>query len=41
MNTPTFAVVGAVNPGKSSIVSTLAENDRVRVSPIPGETADC
>ena len=41
MNTPTFAVVGAVNPGKSSIVSTLAENDRVRVSAIPGETADC
>lgn len=41
MSTPAFAVVGAVNPGKSSIVSTLAENDRVRVSTIPGETADC
>ncbi|MEQ1859589.1 MAG: DUF3482 domain-containing protein [Chthoniobacteraceae bacterium] len=41
MSTPTFAVVGAVNPGKSSIVATLAENDRVRVSPVPGETADC
>ncbi len=38
---PVFAVVGAVNPGKSSIVSTLAENDRVRVSSMPGETADC
>lgn len=41
MSTPAFAVVGAVNPGKSSIVSTLAENDRVRVSTVPGETADC
>jgi len=41
MSTPAFAVVGAVNPGKSSIVSTLAENDRVRVSAVPGETAEC
>jgi hypothetical protein len=38
---PTFAVVGAVNHGKSSVVSTLAENDEVRISPIPGETTDC
>jgi hypothetical protein len=41
METPTFAVVGAVNHGKSSVVSTLAENDQVRVSPIPGETVEC
>ncbi len=35
---PTFAVVGAVNHGKSSIVAALAEDDGVRVSPMPGET---
>ena len=39
--TPTFAIVGAVNHGKSSVVSTLAENDQVRVSSQPGETVDC
>lgn len=38
---PTFAVVGAVNHGKSSVVSTLAENDEVRISPVPGETTEC
>ena len=35
---PTFAIVGAVNHGKSSVVSTLAENDQVRISSMPGET---
>jgi uncharacterized protein DUF3482/50S ribosome-binding GTPase len=35
---PTFAIVGAVNHGKSSVVSTLAENDQVRISAMPGET---
>ncbi len=39
--TPTFAIVGAVNHGKSSVVSTLAENDRVHVSSMPGETVEC
>ena len=39
--TPTFAIVGAVNHGKSSVVSTLAENDQVRISPMPGETVEC
>ena len=39
--TPTFAIVGAVNHGKSSVVSTLAENDQVRVSSMPGETVEC
>lgn len=39
--TPTFAVVGAVNHGKSSVVSTLSENDQVRVSAMPGETVEC
>ena len=37
---PTFAVVGAVNHGKSSLVSALAEDDGVRVSSMPGETVD-
>ena len=35
---PTFAVVGAVNHGKSSVVAALAEDDQVRVSAMPGET---
>ena len=38
---PAFAIVGAVNHGKSSVVSALAENDAVRVSPVPGETVEC
>ena len=38
---PTFAVVGAVNHGKSSVVSTLSENDQVRISAMPGETVEC
>jgi hypothetical protein len=38
---PAFAIVGAVNHGKSSVVSALAENDAVRVSPVPGETIEC
>jgi len=37
---PTFAVVGAVNHGKSSVVATLAENDQVRISRMPGETVE-
>lgn len=45
MNTPqrppAIAIVGHPNEGKSSVVSTLAENDRVRVSPTPGETLVC
>lgn len=39
--TPTFAIVGAVNHGKSSVVSTLAEDDKVRISSMPGETVKC
>ena len=35
---PTFAVVGHPNKGKSSIVATLAEDDRVAISPTPGTT---
>lgn len=35
---PQFAVVGRVNKGKSSIIATLAEDDRIAVSPLPGTT---
>lgn len=35
---PEFAVLGHPNEGKSSVVSTLAEDDQIKVSPIPGET---
>ncbi|MGE0087213.1 MAG: GTPase/DUF3482 domain-containing protein [Desulfococcaceae bacterium] len=40
-NVPEFAIVGHPNEGKSSVVSTLAEDDSVRVSPTPGETIVC
>lgn len=35
---PTFAVVGHPNKGKSSIVATLAEDERIGISPDPGTT---
>lgn len=41
---PAFAVVGRVNMGKSAVIATLLEiddNERVRVSPTPGETTRC
>jgi len=38
---PVFAVLGHPNEGKSSVVSTLTEDDSVRISPIPGETTVC
>ncbi|MCP4114392.1 MAG: GTPase/DUF3482 domain-containing protein [Desulfobacteraceae bacterium] len=38
---PEFAILGHPNEGKSSVVSTLAENDRVRIGPYPGETVHC
>ena len=38
---PAFAILGHPNEGKSSVVSTLAEDDSVRISPIPGETKKC
>lgn len=37
----TFAIVGHPNEGKSSVVSTLTEDDSVRITPIPGETTVC
>ncbi|MEX0964224.1 MAG: DUF3482 domain-containing protein [Pseudohongiellaceae bacterium] len=36
--TPVFAVVGHPNKGKSSIVSTIAQNDSVAISPQSGTT---
>ena len=36
---PEFAVLGHPNEGKSSVVSTLTEDDQIKVSPIPGETS--
>ncbi|WP_022666652.1 GTPase/DUF3482 domain-containing protein [Desulfospira joergensenii] len=35
---PEFAVLGHPNEGKSSVVSTLTEDDQIRVSRVPGET---
>ncbi len=41
LSIPEFAVLGHPNEGKSSVLSTLAEDDSVRISPIPGETVVC
>ena len=38
---PEIAIIGHPNEGKSSVLSTLAEDDSVRVSPTPGETKIC
>ncbi len=38
---PEIAVLGHPNEGKSSVLSTLAEDDSVRVSAFPGETVVC
>ncbi|ADW16901.1 GTP-binding protein HSR1-related protein [Desulfobulbus propionicus DSM 2032] len=38
---PEFAIIGHPNEGKSSVLSTLAEDDSVRVSATPGETVVC
>lgn len=38
LDIPEFAIIGHPNEGKSSVVSTLAEDDTVPVSRIPGET---
>ncbi len=40
-NAPEFAILGHPNEGKSSVVSTLVEDDSVRISPTPGETMEC
>jgi GTPase Era involved in 16S rRNA processing len=38
---PEFAILGHPNEGKSAVVSTLSEDDSVKVSPTPGETLYC
>ncbi len=38
---PKLAVIGRVNKGKSSIVSTLAEDESVKIDPMPGTTTEC
>ncbi len=38
---PEIAIIGHPNEGKSSVLSTLAEDDSVRISPFPGETTRC
>lgn len=38
MSQPLFVIVGHVNRGKSSIVSTLAADESVRIAPEPGTT---
>lgn len=38
---PEIAIIGHPNEGKSSVLSTLAEDDSVRISPLPGETTEC
>ena len=38
---PVFAVMGHPNEGKSSVVSTLTEDDFVPISAVPGETRRC
>ena len=40
MTVPVFAIVGHPNKGKSSIVSTLSQDESVAISPIPGTTID-
>ncbi|MEL7367437.1 MAG: DUF3482 domain-containing protein [Myxococcota bacterium] len=41
MTAPVFAVVGRVNKGKSSVIATLAEDERVAISKLPGTTRSC
>jgi len=41
MNIPEFAVLGHPNEGKSTVVSTLSEDDGVKISRVPGETVVC
>lgn len=41
IDVPKFAVIGRVNKGKSSIVSTLSEDDSVIIDPISGTTKYC
>ena len=35
---PKFAIIGEPNEGKSTLVATLAEDDKAKISPIAGTT---
>jgi hypothetical protein len=41
MSTPAFAIVGAVNHGKSSVAATLVEDDQIWIGRDPGMTREC
>jgi GTP-binding protein EngB required for normal cell division len=41
VSAPRFVVVGHVNRGKSSVVSTLAADETVRIDETPGTTRHC
>ena len=41
MTAPVFVVVGHVNRGKSSLVSTLAADENVEIAAGPGTTRHC
>lgn len=41
MNYPVYAAMGHPNEGKSSVISTLTEDESIRISPTPGETISC
>jgi hypothetical protein len=38
MRVPLFAVIGQPNEGKTTVMATLAEDDRAEISPVPGTT---
>lgn len=40
MSSPIFAVVGHPNQGKSSVVSTLVQDDHIAISPVSGTTRE-
>src|SRR6476661_5603177 len=39
--TPSFALVGQPNEGKTTVMATLAEDDKAAISPVPGTTQTC
>lgn len=41
VDVPKFAIIGRVNKGKSSIVSTLSEDDSIVIDSTPGTTRRC
>jgi hypothetical protein len=39
--TPSFALVGQPNEGKTTVMATMAEDDQAAISPVPGTTQTC